>query len=221
MDYLLKNFNIKTDKNKEEIIIYNNFNLDLSNSTIKTINNHYDKKIHIIFIGETKENNEINIINNKNQNILLTIKLINKINNNLNINIINCYKDSNIEANIFIQNNNKININILGEHKKNNTNIFINTKIYNLYRSETILNGKAFINKNIINCKSNLNFSALCSKSSKITFFPTQKIESIPKLADHSAFIYKAKQNQIEFLQENGLSKQKINNIIKEAFINN
>ena len=63
------------------------------------------------------------------------------------------------------------------------------------------MQGIAKINKNAIECDSDISFSCLADEKSIITMKPVQYISSVPKNASHSASIYKPTENQIYYLK--------------------
>ena len=81
------------------------------------------------------------------------------------------------------------------------------------------LSGLAIIDKNAENSVSDIKFSGLLDKTARVKFAPKQKIQSVPISAEHSAYIFKSQDNQIEYLRSAGLSGTEIDNVLKEAFI--
>ncbi len=197
---------------KDNIIEIKNTNID--------INKKITLPIHIIYIGDILKDNNINInINIDNQEVFLTLKLINKLKNNLNININNNGKNSKFKGKIIIKNESILDIKENCNHLNKNTEIILYTRIINLKNSNSRISAVANIEKNLKECISDINFSAIAEINSKIDFLPVQYIKSIPISADHSASLYKENQKQIEYLKNSGLNKNKINKILKEAFI--
>ena len=96
----------------------------------------------------------------------------------------------------------------------------VKTKLIARQNSKSKLSGMANIKKNCEKCVSDINLSAIYEKNAQIEFMPAQKISSVPESADHSASIYQAKDSQILYLRENGLGILEIQDVIKEAFIN-
>lgn len=213
----IPSYEIIFNNNKLSSKIDNNF-IKLKNKDID-INNNISSPIHIIFVGNITEDTTINInINTDNQSVFLTSKLTNKINSELNININNNGKNSIFKGKVIIKNEFIINIKEKCQHLKENTEIILYTRIINLKNSNSKISAKASIEENLEKCISDINFSAIADKNSKIEFLPIQYIKSIPISADHSASLYKENKNQIEFLKSSGLNKTKINKILKESF---
>ena len=63
-------------------------------------------------------------------------------------------------------------------------------------------------------------FSAMVEKNAKIEFLPEQNIAAIPKSAEHSANIYRGTDAQILYLRQAGLGIIEIDDVLKEAFLN-
>ena len=74
--------------------------------------------------------------------------------------------------------------------------------------------------KNCPTCESDINFAAISEQNAKIEFLPAQRISSVPENAGHSASIYTPKPIQVQYLRESGLGQNEINNVMREAFIN-
>ena len=222
MSYMWQDFNIKTFP--AETIVYRDgvFHPELSTLQSCEIKSKYDLPVHIIYIGEISGKNDINIqILPENQKVFLTVKIENKKPAFLNIFIKNTGKNSEIRGNITLFNNSELNCDIFAGHFNENTGILLNTKLLANKDSVSKLSATAEIDKNCKNCNSDIIFSALSAENAKITFLPEQKIYSVPENAKHGASIFEATAHQIQYLHESGLSSIEIQDVLKEAFINN
>ena len=216
-----KEFNIKTFPS--ETIVYRNgvYCPELSTISEEQINIKYKLPVHIIYIGEISGDNQLNInVGVENQKVYLSVNIKNKTPAFLNIFIKNAGRNSEIRGHVILDNYNDLQYNCDAQHLYEDTSILIKTKLIARQNSKSKLSGMAFFNKNCENCVSDINFSAISEKNTKIEFIPAQKISSVPKSADHSASIYQAKDSQILYLRENGLGTLEIQDIIKEAFLN-
>lgn len=220
MSYMWQDFNIKTFP--AETIVYRDgvFCSELSTIQSGEIDKNYDLPIHLIYIGEIAGKNELNInIPVDNQPIFLTVKIKNKKPAFLNIFIKNTGKNSVLKGKVLLFNESELNFDIFAGHFNENTGILIDTKLLANEKSVSKLSGTADIKYK--NCDSDINFSALSGKDAKITFIPIQKITAIPKSAKHGASLFEAKDIQIQYLRENGLSGNEVQEVLKESFINN
>ena len=168
--------------------------IEIKNTNID-INKKITLPIHIIYIGDILKDN------------------------NLNININNNGKNSKFKGKIIIKNESILDIKENCNHLNKNTEIILYTRIINLKNSNSRISAVANIEKNLKECISDINFSAIADINSKIDFLPVQYIKSIPISADHSASLYKENQKQTEYLKNSGLNKNRINKILKESFI--
>ena len=229
MSYLWQEFNIKTFPAETLVFRNTEFCPELSDY----INIKYDKKnnninidktpklpIHIIYTGEIVGNIDLNInINSDDTNIIMDFKTICKKPAFLNIFIKNTGKNSIFNGKIIIKNHSDLKINITGEHLQSDTCVFVKTKVAAYKNSKNYMTGTAKIEKNILNCDSDISFSCIADEKSVITMQPIQYINSIPKNASHSASIYKPNENQIYYLKTSGLSDKEIKNILEDAFL--
>lgn len=221
MNYLWQEFNIKTFPAETIVFRDSVFQPELSTLESLSISKHYNKPIHIIYVGEIEGDKKLNIdISVPDQEVFLSVKIQNKKPAFLNIFITNTGKKSSFIGKIIAQNYSELKIEKFGHHKESDTIIKIDTKVIAHKDSISKLSGTAKIDKNIQNCDSDITFSALADKSAQIEFLPAQLISSVPQSADHSASIYKATNTQIEFLQESGLSTTEVKKVLEEAFIN-
>jgi len=229
MSYLWQEFNIKTFESETLVFKDGIFRDELSDCESGYFDDkqntiHITKKselpVHIIYVGEISGNIDLNIdISVENQNIISTIKIINKKPAFLNFFIKNTGKNSVLNGQIIAQNYNSLKIDVKGEHLCENTGIFVKTRVLAHKNSETILNGCAEIQKNIPECDSDISFSVMADETAKIILKPTQYIKSIPNTASHSASLYKINDNQIDYLRGAGLSGEQVKQVLQEAFL--
>lgn len=231
MSYLWQEFNIKTFPSETFVFRDGVFCDDLSDykngeykkeDNLISINKTPQLPIHIIYIGEIAGDINLNInINSDNTDIIMDFKTICKKPAFLNIFIKNTGKNSKFDGKIIIKNQSDLNININGQQSLSNTGIFIKTKVAAYKNSKNYMQGTAIIDRNCINCDSDISFSVICDENTKITMKPIQYINSVPKNASHSASLYKPNDNQIYYLKTSGLSDNEIKNILEDAFLEN
>ncbi len=220
MNYLWQEFNIKTFISETIVFRDGVFIPELSTLEFADINKTYDRPIHIIYVGEISGDKTLDInISAPNQSIFMTLKLKNKTPADLKINVKNTGKNSEFKGNFIIENFSEINLENNGHHLNSDTTIIMKTKIIATKNSISKLSGAAHIDKNYTNCTSDIGFSALADKESKITFSPNQFISSEPLGAEHSASLYKPLKPQIQFLEESGLDKAKALGVLSQAFL--
>ncbi|MDW2996241.1 MAG: SufD family Fe-S cluster assembly protein [Alphaproteobacteria bacterium] len=214
-------FNIKTFPAETIVFRDGQYCPELSTLENKPIDKKFDLPVHIIFVGEINDNNTLNIeLGADEQEVILTVKILNKKPAFLNIFIKNAGKNSKITGNIFIENLSELTYKCDTYHLSKNTDIFIKNKVWAGKNSKSVLSGTAQINKNCENCGSDLSFTAMCEQGAKIDFMPAQKISSMPKQADHSASLYEPTDAQILYLRQAGLGILEIKDVTKEAFLN-
>ena len=216
-----ENFNIKPMP--AETIVYRDGEFCHDLSTIKNgpINKKYDLPIHIIYVGEITGKHRLDIdINISNQLVYLSVNIKNKKPAFFNIFIKNTGKNSELRGHIILDNYSHLTYECNAHHLSSDTGIFLQNKLIANKESVSKLSGIAIIDKNCPNCKSDINFAAISEKNTKIEFLPAQRISSVPDSADHSASIYTPRPIQIQYLRESGLSTNEINNIMRDAFIN-
>lgn len=221
MNYLWQEFNIKTFPS--ETVVFKNgiFMPDLSTLSSSDINNRYDLPVHIIYVGEITGDNRLNInISVCDQPVFLTVKVENKTPAFLTIFVKNTGKNSFFNGKVLIQNHSHLNLESHGLHAAAKTGIIINSKIVAHPGSVTHATGIAEIQTGCVNCESNIGFSALAAKDARIEFVPQQLISATPLSAEHSASLYKASPQQVEFLREAGLGTAEVKTVLEEAFIN-
>lgn len=227
MSYLWQEFNIKTFPAETLIFRDGIFcpelsdykNIEIDKNTIKIIKTH-ELPVHIIFIGEIAGKIDLKAdILSENTNVILTAKIKNKKPAFFNFFIKNAGKNSEFNGQIVAENYNSLKIDIKADHFCENTDIFVKTRVMAYKNTNTELNGTAFIEKNIIDCKSDISFSVMADENAKIIMKPTQYINSVPKEASHSASVYKPTENQINYLRESGLSGTEAQEVLKEAFL--
>ena len=224
-------FNIKTFP--AETIVYRDGVFASELSTIKNgvIDKNYDLPIHIIYVGELSGENKLNLdLRAANQKVFVSVNLKNKKPAFLNFLIKNAGKNSEIRGHVIIENGDMFNLNINAKHIATDTTILINTKLVADKNSVTKLSGAAEIEKNATGAAeieknatgavSDISFAALAHKTAKITFIPMQRINSVPKSAEHGAAIFHPSAPQIQFLRASGLSGAEANIAMRDAFIN-
>ena len=221
MSYMWDEFNIKTFP--AETIVYRDgvFCPDLSTIENVEFNKKYDKPVHIIYVGEIKDNCNLDInISVDNQPIFLSVNVKNKKPAFLNIFIKNAGKKSDFRGHVMLQNYDNLKFNCTAEHTAPDSTILIKTKLLAYKNTISKLSGTAIIDKNCTNVNSDIAFSALADKNARIEFMPAQRIYAVPNAADHSASIYQPSAPQIEYLREAGLTGAEVDNALKEAFLN-
>ena len=229
MSYLWQEFNIKTFPAEtlvfrngvfyDDLSDYQSVEFDKSKNLIKVLKTP-KLPIHIIYIGEITGNIDINVdILAKNTKVFMILKTTNKKPAFLNIYIKNTGKNSLFDGQIITQNYKDLEINTTGHHLCENTGIFIKTRILAHKNTNTVLKGIAKIDKNKKLCDSNISFSVMAEESAKITIKPTQFIQSVPKNVIHNASLYKPTENQINYLNNAGLSGKEVKTVLEEAFL--
>lgn len=221
MNYLWQKFNIKTFPSETVVFLDGVFMPELSTLSSSIIDKKYENPIHIIYVGETPtdKNLEIEILV-PDVKAFLTVKIENKKPAFLNILLKNTGKNSFIKARVFVQNYSNFELSFDCNHLSKNTKIEVDTKIVARGGSFSKLFAAANIGKDCVNCESDIKFSAMIEKDAKINFIPAQYINSVPITATHAAFIYRGTQHQIEYLRESGLSEAQIKTILEDVFIN-
>ncbi len=221
MSHIENEFNIKTFDS--ETIVFRDGVICPQLSTLKNtvFDKTYNKPIHIIYIGNICGENILNIdIKTPHQQIYLSMHIKNNTDAKIGININNFGKNSEFRGQIMIENSKNLTFNCTGIHNCSDTTILVKTKIIATNNSYSKLTGESIILPNTKNTINDISFSAMIEKNAKIEFNPTQRISSVPKSADHSTAINQASDFQIRFLRNAGLSDKEINNITREAFIN-
>ena len=221
MSYMWQDFNIKPFD--AETIVYRDgvFCSELSTIESGKIEKHYQKPIHIIYVGEIDGINRLKIdLDIANQNVFLSVNIKNNLPAFFNIFIKNTGKNSKICGHIFLDNHATLTYDCTAHHASANTGILLQNKLVANRGSISKLLGTAIIDKNCENCESDINFSALATPDAKITFLPAQKIHSVPLRADHGASIYSPKPIQIQYLRAAGLGTIEINDVMRAAFMN-
>lgn len=229
MSYLWQEFNIKTFPAETLVFRDGVFCADLSDCksaeyfpdiNIIDINKKSDLPIHIIYVGNINDENELKInINAGNCNIFMTTRVKNENDAKLNIYVKNTGQNSIFNGKIVAENHKLLKIDTYGKHLASNTGIFIKTHVLAYKNSETELNGYATIDKNIKDCESDISFSVMADETAKIKMKPVQNIKSVPICASHSASLYKPNDFQINYLKSSGLGEQEVKDILAEAFL--
>ena len=223
MSYIWQDFNIKTMP--AETIVFRDgvFCPELSTLSLPEISKNYDLPVHIIYVGELvgKNNLDINIHENvKNQAIFLSARVtVNSI-ADFSILVKNSGVGSELRGFVVIQNHGNVKFNADAHHLAVNTGIFIKSRLVAYKNSTSEINGTAHIYKYCENARSDIQMSAIAEKGAKIIFRPAQKISSVPESAAHSANIAHYTAPQIEYLHQSGLNDADIDNVLKEAFVN-
>ena len=219
MSYMWENFNIKPFP--AETIVYRDgvFCPELSTIETELVKKQYYLPVHIIYVGEIEGEKHLDInMDVPNQKVYLSVNIKNKKPAFLKIFIKNTGKNSELRGHILLDNYDKLTYECTANHMSPDTCILLQHKLIANKGSYSKLSGVAVIDKNCENCNSDIGFSAIADKDSKIEFLPAQRIASVPTKADHSASIYSPKQVQIEYLRGAGLGTKEINNIMREAF---
>ena len=214
-------FNIKTFD--AETIVYRDgvYCPELSTINNENINKKYDLPVHIIYVGELKDKNLLNVnVGADDQKVIITGKIKIKSPAVLNILIKNAGKNSEINAHIAIENNSDLEYKCVAEHLYTQTTVIVKNKLLAEKNSNTKMSGTAIIGCDCEKCVSDISFSAMADENAKIEFMPEQKIYAEPIAADHSANIYQPTDAQILYLRQSGLGGAEVQNVIKEAFLN-
>lgn len=222
MSYIWNEFNIKTFP-AETIVFRDGFYCpELSTLENKPITKNFDLPVHFIYVGEIAGKNQLYIdLGADNQNVVISVNLKIKKPAFFNIFIKNAGKNSKINANIMMHNmGSELNYNCNAIHLKKNTAIFVKNKLFAGKNANSKLSGTTIIDKDCYGCESDMSFVAMVEQGAKTEFLPAQKISSEPITADHSAAVYKPTQMQITYLRGAGLSGYEIDNIMREAFLN-
>ena len=229
MSYLWQEFNIKTYPSEtlvfqngifcSELSDYKSLDFDKKHNLISVIKTP-KLPIHIIYIGEISGNIDLNInIKSFDTKVYMTAKIINKKPAFFNILVNNYGENSVFDGQIISQNYDNIKINTNAKHFVKKSSVFIQTRVLAHKNTNTDLNGVAYIEKDVPECDSNISFSVMADESAKITLKPCQYIKSIPNQANHSASLYKPKDNQINYLRSAGLSGEEVERVLQEAFL--
>jgi len=206
-----------------ETLVYCDGVLQKELSTIKNcdISQKYDLPVHIIYLGSISNENTLNInINIDNQPVFLTVIVENKKPAFFNIFIKNTGKNSELRGHILLKNYSDLIFKCETQHLAPDTGILLQNKLIGFENSFSELSGTAIINKNCENTKSDIQFAGLLDKTARVKFIPKQKIMSVPKNAEHSAYMFHGSDAQINYLHSTGLDSTEIKDILNEAFIN-
>ncbi len=222
MNYLWQEFNIKTFP--AETIVFRDGIYQPELSTLPNslkIEKKYDLPVHIIYIGDIFGKKDITFeISAENQPVFLSVKITNKKPAFLDIFIKNTGKNSDFTGKFLFQNFSELEINEKAGYFAENTGIFLENRIIAHPKTKTKLCGIATISKESPLCKSDLSFAALAASDAQVEFKPEQCITITPKVASHSAFIWKGTDQQIQYLRSAGLSGDEIKKVLEEAFTN-
>ena len=224
MSYIWDKFNIKTFPSETLVYLDGNYQPDFSTlEESEYIYNKYDLPIHIIYVGDIVRENTLNInLMASNQPVFLSANVKNNLPAFLNIFIKNAGKNSEIRGHIICQNSSDLSVKIVAEHDAPQSGILLQTKIIGMADSYSRISGTAIINPNCISSRSDIRLEGYAlDKSAKLRLIPQQRILATPEFADHSAYMFHIKPDQENYLRSAGLSSGKINEIVKESFINN
>jgi len=217
-------FNIKTFPSETIVYVDGVFQPDISTlSETENFSKKYDLPIHIIYIGKIEHEHTLNInLTAENQPVFLSVNMENNFPGFLNIFIKNAGKNSEIRGHIMIQNRSDLVGKVIAEHTNANTGILIQTKIIGYKNSYSKISGAAIIHKNCPKTKSDIRIAGYATdKSAKIRFIPSQHVKSIPKFAEHSAYMMHITESQENYLRSAGLSGAEVKDAMTEAFIKN
>lgn len=223
MSYKWDKFNIKTFDSETIVYCDGYFMPELSTlPQTDIISKNYDKPLHIIYVGKINRENVLNLnLTADNQPVFLSVNVENDFPAFLNIFIKNAGKNSEIRGHILLKNKSDLSVKIIAEHNTPDTGILLQTKIIGFKNSYSKISGTAIINKNCENSVSNIRFAGYTmDKNAKIRFIPAQKIKSVPKTAEHSAYIFHINETQENYLRSTGLSGAEVKDVTQEAFIN-
>ncbi len=224
MSYIWQDFNIKTFPAETVVFRDGVFCRELSTLDSPIIEKNYDLPVHFIYVGELIGKNNLDIIINenvKNQKLFLSVKVkVHKL-ADFSVSVKNSGDGCDLHGFIVIENHGNINCNLDAYHLCKNTGILLKTRLLAYKNSTSVLSGTAHIYKYCDGVRSGIDFSALADNNAKIIFKPEQKISAIPENAYHCANIAKYTQPQIEYLYQSGLTDDKIQSVLKDAFITN
>ena len=223
MSYMWNKFNIKTFPSETIVYCDGKYVPELSTlAETDIIDKKYDLPVHIIYVGKIQDKNTLNIVVNiSNQPVFLSVNIENKFPAFLNIFIKNTGKNSEIRGHVLCKNSSELSLDIIAEHDAPDNSILIQTKIIGSKNSLSSVSGTAVINKNCGNVISDIRFAGhSLDKSAKIRFLPSQRIASVPKSAEHSAYIFHPDINKENYLRMAGLSGAEVKDTLVEAFMN-
>ena len=215
-------FNIKTFPSETLVYVDGVFTSDLSTlSETENFSKKYDLPVHIICIGKIEREITLNInITAKDQPIFLTVDLENNFPGFLNIFIKNSGKNSELRGHIMVKNYSDFAGKIIAQHDAPNTGILIQTKIIGYKNSYSRVSATAIIDKGCPDTKSDIRLAGhTTDNSAKIKFVPSQRIKSVPELAEHSAYMMHPTAPQENYLRTAGLSGAEVKEAITEAFM--
>lgn len=223
MSHMWNKFNIKTFPSETIVYCDGEYMAELSTlPDMPVIDKNYNLPIHIIYVGEIKGENTLNIdVNVENQPVFLSVNTENKLPAFLHIFIKNTGKNSEIRGHILCKNSSVLSLDLIAEHNAPQTGILIQTKVIGSKNSDSSASGVAIINKNCNDTVSDIRFAGhSLDKNAKIRFLPSQRIYSVPKSAEHSAYIFHPDDDKENYLRMAGLSGAEVKDALVEAFIN-
>jgi Fe-S cluster assembly scaffold protein SufB len=234
MQYLWDTFNIKTFLAKTLVFEDGEFKSELSDfdkdeikiqtlkaKTLINIKQKTEIPVHIIYVGNISGKQDIKIINSaEDTHIVISSKLNIKKPAFLHVFIENTGKNSEISADMVFLNSSALKLDVFADHLSENTGVFVKNRVLAHAGSSTNLYGESKIVGDCPGCRSDMSFTAMCAPDIKyIKMSPNQKIASIPESAEHSAGIYRGTTEQVQFLNEAGLSEIEVKNILEQAFL--
>ena len=204
-----KEFNLIIDKNE-------NYSLEIINTqvlNIKVLTNITSKVT--VLIPETNININLELEDNSN---LLINQL--SIDNNLNLDI-NLLENSNLQYIIsFLSSNDSLN-NITINHKESNSHSKVVTNAVNLSNHKLYLSMNGIIPKTSLNCFLEENSKIINLNNGDSKIIPNLIIDNKEVVANHSAFIGKFKEDEVNYLKSRGLNQETINDLLLKATLLN
>ena len=204
-----KEFNLIIDKNE-------NYSLEIINTqvlNIKVLTNITSKVT--VLIPETNIN--INLELEANSNLLINQL---SIDNNLNLDI-NLLENSNLQYIIsFLSSNDSLN-NITINHKESNSHSKVVTNAVNLSNHKLYLSMNGIIPKTSLNCFLEENSKIINLNNGDSKIIPNLIIDNKEVVANHSAFIGKFKEDEVNYLKSRGLNQETINDLLLKATLLN
>jgi len=223
MSYIWNKFNIKTFP-AETIVYCDGYYMREFSTLDETdiITRKCTMPIHIIYVGKINRENTLNLnLHVNGQPVFLSVNVENDFPAFLNIFIKNAGKNSEIRGHILLKNHSDLSVKIIGEHNAPDTGILLQTKVIGFKNTYSRISGTAIINKNCENTTSDIRFSGYAmDNTAKIRFIPSQKIQSVPKIAEHSAYMFHINDAQENYLRGAGLSGAEVKDAATEAFMN-
>ncbi|MDR1697273.1 MAG: SufD family Fe-S cluster assembly protein [Rickettsiales bacterium] len=219
MDYLWDKFNIKTFPAHTIVFVDGVFQANLSAAKLDDLLAPTPDGLpyHIIEVGDVVSQN---IILGENVIVFNTIRAEIKNPAFLQKKVENTGKNSKFIGDYVFKNYAALDLSVVGRNMEKNTAISIKTRVFAGTGSVTKLSGAAEILSGAENAESDISFAALCDVDIKsIEFAPLQKINSVPKSAEHSAAIWRPAALQIQYLEQSGIDSTSANQILADSFL--